>query len=126
VAAETLILAIDDDLDILKLIRFMLTKEGYSVITADGGAEGLRLAKELNPDLILLDVLMPAVSGLDVLQAVRSDKDSKTNTIPILMLTAQVATEDIDEALSLGANAYMVKPFRPSNLLAKIPTLLKK
>jgi len=126
VAAETLILAIDDDLDILKLIRFMLTKEGYSVITADGGAEGLRLAKELNPDLILLDVSMPAVSGLDVLQAVRSDKDSKTNTIPILMLTAQVATEDIDEALSLGANAYMVKPFRPSNLLAKIPTLLKK
>ncbi|TRZ55148.1 MAG: response regulator [Streptomycetaceae bacterium] len=125
-AAETLILAIDDDLDILKLIRFMLTKEGYSVITADGGAEGLRLAKELNPDLILLDVSMPAVSGLDVLQAVRSDKDSKTNTIPILMLTAQVATEDIDEALSLGANAYMVKPFRPSNLLAKIPTLLKK
>ena len=123
---ETLILAIDDDLDILKLIRFLLTKEGYTVITATGGAEGLRLAKEFKPNLILLDVLMPMVSGLDVLQAIRSDKDSKTNKIPIMLLTAQSTTEDIDEALSLGASAYMVKPFRPTNLLTKIPSLLPK
>ena len=86
----------------------------------------MRLAKEFKPNLILLDVLMPMVSGLDVLQAIRSDKDSKTNKIPIMLLTAQSTTEDIDEALSLGASAYMVKPFRPTNLLTKIPSLLPK
>jgi DNA-binding response OmpR family regulator len=123
---ETVILAVDDDADILNLIRFILTKDGYTVITADGGAEGLRLAKELNPDLVLLDVSMRMVSGLDVLQAIRSDKDSKTNKIPVMLLTAQSTTQDIDEALSLGASAYMVKPFRPANLLAKIATLLQK
>lgn len=118
------ILAIDDNADIRGLLSFVLGKENYEVTTAADGIIGLQLIKDTKPDLILLDVMMPEFSGFDVLDAVRSDKDSKVREIPILMLTAKSSTEDVDEALSLGATSYIVKPFRPAKLVEKIRSLL--
>lgn len=118
------ILAIDDNADIRGLLSFVLGKENYDVTTAADGVVGLQLIKETKPDLILLDVMMPEFTGFDVLDAVRSDKDSHVREIPVLMLTAKSSTEDVDQALSLGATSYIVKPFRPANLVEKVRSLL--
>ncbi len=118
------ILVIDDNADIRELVAFVLQKENYEVTTAPDGVSGLRLIKENKPDLILLDVMMPDFSGFEVLEAVRKDKDSKVQAIPVLMITSKSATVDIDQALELGANSYIVKPFRPTNLVQKVNALL--
>ena len=118
------ILTIDDNADIRDLIAFVLGKENYEVATAPDGISGLKLIKETKPDLIVLDVMMPEFSGFDVLDAVRADKDAKVREIPVLMITAKSATEDIDQALELGASSYIVKPFRPAKLVEKVKQLL--
>lgn len=122
--AKARILAIDDNADIRGLLSFVLGKENYEVTTAADGIAGLQLIKDNKPDLILLDVMMPEFSGFDVLDAVRSDKDSHVRDIPVLMLTAKSSTEDVDEALRLGATSYIVKPFRPAKLVEKVRDLL--
>ncbi len=118
------ILAIDDNADIRDLIAFILRREGYEVATATNGIEGLEAIKATKPDLIILDVVMPEFSGHDVLDAVRSDKSSKVRDIPVLMITSRSTTEDIDQALELGASSYIIKPFRPSKLVEKVKSLL--
>lgn len=122
--ARKRILAIDDNADIRGLLSFVLNKENYEVTTAEDGLAGLQLIKETKPDLILLDVMMPEFTGFDVLDAVRSDKDSHVREIPVLMLTAKSSTEDVDQALSLGATSYIVKPFRPAHLVEKVKSIL--
>jgi DNA-binding response OmpR family regulator len=82
------------------------------------------MIKGAKPDLIILDVVMPEFSGYDVLNAVRSDKSSKVRDIPVLMITSKSSTDDIDQALELGATAYIVKPFRPAKLVTKVKSLL--
>ena len=118
------ILTIDDNADIRDLIAFILRRENYEVSTASNGLEGVEAIKATKPDLIILDVVMPEFSGYDVLDAVRSDKNSKVRNIPVLMITSKSTTEDIDQALELGATSYIIKPFRPAKLIVKVHSLL--
>lgn len=118
------ILAIDDNQDIRDLLAFVLEKEGYSVTTAGDGITGLSQIKEDRPDAVLLDVMMPEFSGFDVLDAIRKDKDANIRKIPVLMITAKSAIEDVDQAIDLGATSYIVKPFRPAKLIEKVRALL--
>ena len=118
------ILTIDDNADIRDLIAFVLRRENYEVTTASNGLEGVEAIKATKPDLIILDVVMPEFSGYDVLDAVRSDKNSKIRDIPVLMITSKSTTDDIDQALELGATSYIIKPFRPAKLIEKVHSLL--
>ena len=122
--AKKRVLAVDDNADIRDLIAFVLRRENYEVSTAPDGISGLEIIKETKPDLIILDVVMPEFSGYDVLEAVRSDKSSKIRNIPVLMITSKSSTDDIDQALELGATSYIVKPFRPAKLVTKVKSLL--
>ncbi len=118
------ILVVDDNEDIRNLLSFLLTKEGYQVTMASDGDEGLEIALTIKPDLILLDVMMPKVSGLETLTALRANKDSKISAIPVVMITAKAGTTDVDEALARGADSYIVKPFRPTSLINKVHSFL--
>lgn len=118
------ILAIEDNQDIRELITFILKRDGFQISTAADGISGLSLIKETKPDLVLLDVMMPEFSGFEVLDAIRKDRNSKIREVPILMITSKPTIEDVDQALKLGANDYLVKPFRPEKLVEKVRELL--
>lgn len=114
------ILVVDDNEDIRSLLSLVLQREGHEVILASDGTEALEKIKIAKPDLILLDVMMPGLSGLEVLSIIREDKDKKINEIPIMMITAKSTITDIDNAVELGASSYIIKPFRPANLIEKV------
>ncbi|OQX96038.1 hypothetical protein B6I21_02255 [candidate division KSB1 bacterium 4572_119] len=108
------ILAIDDDKTVRLLVSHSLTKAGHQVVMAENGEEGLQKAVEENPDLILLDVMMPGIDGLQVCSQLKNDEPTKS--IPIFMLTGKTQMQDIEEALSKGADNYISKPFDPLKL----------
>jgi DNA-binding response OmpR family regulator len=116
------ILVVDDEEDILLLCRVNLEFEGYRVATASSGVEGLRLARELHPSLVLLDVMMPAMDGWHVLEALKADE--ATSQTPVVMLTARVQGEDQMRGWSGGASDYIMKPFSPVALLETIRNVL--
>lgn len=118
------ILVVDDNQDVRDLISLVLEKEGYRILLAVDGDEGLNKIAAYRPDLVLLDVMMPGLSGFQVLDMVRKNKDKGINSIPICMITAKSLVEDIDLALEMGASSYIVKPFRPTMLAEKIRELL--
>ncbi len=101
------ILFIEDEQTLQKTLSDVLTKEGYKIISCLDGENGLKLAKKENPDLILLDLILPKITGFEVLKELRAN--SKTKETPIIILTNLEATENIEKALSLGATTYMVK-----------------
>jgi two-component system response regulator MprA len=115
------ILVIDDDRKITAALRRGLTYNGFEVEVANEGAEGLARARAIKPDLIVLDILMPGLNGLDVTRQLREDSD-----VPILMLTARDALEDRVLGLETGADDYLVKPFAFAELLARIRALLRR
>jgi CheY-like chemotaxis protein len=117
------ILVVDDNEDIRSLLSLVLQREGYEVVLASDGTEALDKVKIARPDLILLDVMMPGLSGLEVLSMIREDKDKKINEIPIMMITAKSTVSDIDNAVELGASSYIIKPFRPANLIEKVTAI---
>jgi CheY-like chemotaxis protein len=119
-----LILCVDDNLDIRDLITLILEDEGYEVISASQGEAALALIKERKPALILLDVMMPGISGLDVLRTLRSLPDPSITHTPVIVITAKSQSSDIDEALGAGATSYIVKPFRPEALIEKVQKFL--
>ena len=114
------VLVVDDNEDIRGLLSLVLQNEGYEVFAAEDGAQALEKTYEEKPDLILLDVMMPGLSGLEVLSTIREHKDKKVNQVPIMMITAKSTIDDIDAAVELGASSYIVKPFRPANLAEKV------
>lgn len=122
--AKEKILVIDDEEDILELVRYNLAKEGYHVFCVPSGELALKKALEENPDLILLDLMLPGVDGLDVCKRLKSDP--LTSAIPIVMLTAKGEDADIVSGLELGADDYVTKPFSPRVLLARIKTALRR
>lgn len=115
------ILVIDDDRKITAALRRGLTYNGFEVDVANEGAEGLARARAGKPDLVVLDILMPGLNGLDVTRQLREDSD-----VPILMLTARDALEDRVLGLETGADDYLVKPFAFAELLARIRALLRR
>ena len=120
--ARTHILVIDDDANITKMLRRALIYEGYEVAVAHDGRAGLASALERLPDLVILDVLMPEVDGLEVCRRLRADGAN----VPILMLTAKDAVADRVRGLELGADDYLVKPFALEELLARVKALLRR
>lgn len=118
------VLVVDDERDLVELIGLNLVRNGYEVISAHDGATGLDMARKLMPDLIVLDVMMPGLSGRDVTTALKSDP--KTAGIPIVMLTAKTEETDIIVGLSLGADDYVTKPFSMKVLLARVGAVLRR
>lgn len=118
------ILVVDDEANITELMRFNLSKEGYQVSTAATGQQCLELAEKQLPDLIILDLMLPGMDGLEVCRNLR--KNTLTENIPIIMLTAR--GEEVDKVLGLemGADDYMTKPFSPRELLARVKAHLRR
>ena len=112
------ILIIDDEQDIVETLQFTLETEGYECHTAFDGEEGLRLAKELFPDLIILDVMMPKMNGFKICRLLKYDNAYKN--IPIIMLTARSQDEDKSLGEETGANEYVTKPFELEDIIQKI------
>ncbi len=122
--AKQKILAVDDEEDILELLRFNLTKEGFAVIGAASGEEALKFARAEKPELILLDLLLPGIDGLEV--ARRLKKDASTKEIPIIMVTAKGEEADIVTGLEVGAEDYITKPFSRKVLVARVRAVLRR
>jgi two-component system phosphate regulon response regulator PhoB len=118
------ILVVDDEEDLLELVNYNLTKEGYRVECVSSGEEALSAARQNFPDLIVLDLLLPWVDGLEICRLLKAD--SRTSHIPILMLTAKSEESDVVAGLELGADDYVTKPFSPRVLLARIRSLLRR
>jgi two-component system response regulator RpaA len=116
------ILVVDDDPDICEIVKVNLEGVGYDVRVASDGAAGLAMARELRPDLIVLDVLMPELDGWQVLE--RLAKDPATAGLPVIMLTCKGEDQDILHGLDQGAVEYLTKPFYPENLVASVKILL--
>lgn len=110
------ILTCDDEKHIVRLIQVNLERQGYEVITAFNGAECLEKVKEDRPDLIVLDVMMPEMTGFEVLDALK--KDPETESIPIIMLTARAQDSDVLRGWQSGVECYLTKPFNPMELIA--------
>jgi len=115
------ILIIEDDSNIRELLRLYLTQEGYKIETAQDGLEGLRLFKAREPDLILLDLMMPVMDGTQVIKEVRA-----VSKVPVIMLTAKGETFDKVAGLDLGADDYVTKPFETRELIARIRAVLRR
>lgn len=117
-ASGRTILTVDDEGSARKLVKLLLEREGYRVLTAANGEEGLVLAKAERPDLILLDLMMPKMNGHEVLRRLKRDPDTKH--IPVIMLTARGADVDIAASFEQGATFHMEKPYETKDLLQKI------
>lgn len=118
------ILVVEDDEDIAELIAFNLRRNKFDVELAHDGIQGLAKAKEIKPDLVVLDVMMPGLDGFRVFKELR--KCNHTRAIPIIMLTARGQTEDRIQGLEMGAEDYMTKPFSPKELVLRIENLLRR
>jgi len=114
------VLVVDDNEDIRNLISIILTGESYEVLAVETGTQALEIYTEFKPDLILLDIMMPGISGFEVLEQIRDIRSAKLNSVPIVMITAKSLTDDIDKAIKLGATSYIVKPFRAESLKQKV------
>ena len=117
------ILVVDDEPDAVELIEFNLKASGYEVVTATDGQEAIQKTRDVLPDLIVLDLMLPEVDGMEVCKILR--RDGRTSAIPILMLTAKAAEIDRVLGLELGADDYVTKPFSPRELVLRIKRLLR-
>ncbi len=122
--ARKLVLVVEDEEDILELITYNLGKEGYEIKTATSGEEGLKTARSKVPDLVVLDLMLPGVDGLEVCKLLKNDP--KTRQIPIVMVTAKGEESDVVTGLELGADDYVTKPFSPKVLVARIRAVLRR
>lgn len=116
-----LVLADDDEAGILRLIKLELEEQGFNVLTADGGENALRLAEEHRPDIVLLDILMPEMDGLETMRRLREQIDA-----PVILVTAKDTDTAKVRGLELGADDYVVKPFNPDELAARIRAVLRR
>jgi two-component system phosphate regulon response regulator PhoB len=122
--AKPTILIVDDEEDIRELVELNLAREGFRMLSSETGEQALELALSHRPDLIVLDLMLPGIDGLEVCKRIRAD--SKTQQIPIVMLTAKGEESDVVTGLELGADDYVTKPFSGKVLVARIRRLLRK
>lgn len=122
--ARESVLIIEDEEDIQELVNYSLSKEGYQTTAVTSGEEGLRSAKSKQPNLIVLDLMLPGMDGLEICRLLKNDP--KTQHIPIVMLTAKGEESDVVTGLELGADDYITKPFSPKVLVARIRTILRR
>jgi len=122
--AKATILVVEDDQDIRELISYNLGKEGYTVVPAESGEQALKLIETANPDIIVLDIMLPGMDGIEVLRNLK--QGSRHVSIPVIMATAKSEDTDIITGLELGADDYITKPFSPKVLIARIRSLLRR
>ncbi len=115
------VLVVDDDVKTVELVKLYLNRDGYRVLTSYDGVDALNLARESRPDLIVLDLMLPGMDGLEVCRTLRSESD-----VPIIMLTARTTDEDKLTGLGLGADDYVSKPFSPRELAARVRAVLRR
>jgi DNA-binding response OmpR family regulator len=115
------ILVVDDDAKTVELVKLYLNRDGYKVFIAYDGGEALRVARENHPDLIVLDLMLPGIDGLEVCRTLRDESD-----VPVIMLTAKTTEQDKLTGLNLGADDYMTKPFSPKELAARVRAVLRR
>jgi two-component system, OmpR family, KDP operon response regulator KdpE len=120
-STQPLVLVADDEPRITKLVSIALQAEGFRVVTADGGEDALRKAEEVRPDVVLLDLVMPDLDGIEVMQQLRGRRP-----VPVILLTAKGATADKAKGLDLGADDYIVKPFHPDELAARVRAVIRR
>jgi two-component system phosphate regulon response regulator PhoB len=118
------VLVIDDEKDLIELVRYNLRSEGFEVLAARDGESGVREALDRRPDLVLIDLMLPGIDGLEVCQRLRSDE--RTCRIPLIMLTAKSSEADRVVGLELGADDYVTKPFSPRELAARVKAVLRR
>jgi len=121
---KTLVLVADDEEDIRALVAFRLERAGYEVITAADGEEALTLATTLLPDLVVLDMMMPKATGLEVTRSLRELDETKE--IPVILLTARAQEADVARGFEAGADDYVKKPFSPQDLQLRVQALLER
>ena len=119
---QPVVLAADDEEDILELIAFRLERSGYTVVQAHDGAEAFELARSSQPDLAVLDVMMPKMDGFEVTRRLREEE--ATSKMPIILLTARTQEADIQRGFDVGADDYIRKPFSPQELSARVQAIL--
>jgi DNA-binding response OmpR family regulator len=118
------VLVADDDEDILQLVAFRLERAGYTVVTAPDGQQALVAAREHQPDLAVLDVMMPGLNGYEVTRQLRADP--ATAHIPVILLTARVQEADVSRGFEAGADDYLRKPFSPQELRSRVQAILAR
>ena len=122
--ARAKILVVEDEVDILEVIEYNLSREGYRVLSSRDGDSGLRIARADAPDLVLLDLMLPGLDGLEVCRRLKAD--TITCDIPIIMVTAKGEESDIVLGLGIGADDYMTKPFGPKELVARVKAVIRR
>jgi two-component system phosphate regulon response regulator PhoB len=118
------ILIIEDERDIIEVIEYNFKREGFNILSATNGEKGLEIARSKRPAAVILDLMLPGLDGIEVAKRLR--KDAATSEIAIVMLTAKGEESDIVLGLGVGADDYVVKPFRPKELLARVKTVLRR
>ena len=118
------VLVVEDEVDLQELLRFNLERDGYEVLIAGSGEQAVRLVTEKKPDLVLLDLMLPRMDGLDVCRRVKSD--GNISHIPIIIVTAKGEDADVVAGLELGADDYITKPFSPRILMARVRAVLRR
>lgn len=118
------VLVVDDEKDLVELVKYHLEKEGLKCLEARDGETALQVAKERSPDLVVLDLMLPGLNGIEVCRKLR--KDPKTSSMAIIMLTAKAEEVDRIVGLEMGADDYMVKPFSPRELVARVGAVLRR
>ncbi len=122
--AKQTILVVDDEKDLLDLIEYNLKKEGFDVLKAENGEEGIAVAKEHNPDLVLLDIMMPKMDGMQAVEEMR--RDDQLKNIPIIFLTARSDEKTEVEGLNKGGDDYITKPISTTKLISRIKAVLRR
>ena len=118
---QPLVLVADDEPRITKLVSIALSEEGFRVVTATGGEDALAKAEEIRPDIVLLDIVMPDLDGIEVMRQLREQRP-----VPVILLTAKGATADKAKGLDLGADDYIAKPFHPDELAARVRAVIRR
>ncbi len=118
------ILVVEDTKEIAALVKFRLRSSGYEVLVAEDGQAGLEIAQKTKPDMIILDIMMPVMNGMEALMCLKSDY--ATRSIPVILLTAQSTEQDVVRGLELGADDYVTKPFSPQELVMRVKTVLAR
>ena len=122
-SGRSLVLIADDDADILLLVKAVLERSGHEVVAVSDGAEALAIVRARKPDLAVLDIAMPEVDGLEVLRRLRADPT--TSELPVVLLSARAQEADVVRGFTIGASAYLKKPFSPRELSERVAELLR-
>ena len=120
-STQPLVLVADDEPRITKLVSIALSEEGFRVVTANGGEDALAKAEEVRPDIVLLDIVMPDLDGIEVMRQLRERRP-----VPVILLTAKGSTADKAKGLDLGADDYIAKPFHPDELAARVRAVIRR